>query len=581
MTGTLLRTLPTLTPEAELLGRFVASRDEPSFAELVRRHGPVVYRVCRRIVGQSAADDAFQATFLVLATRAEKVRKAASVGSWLVGVAGRVARQMRRQANRRCEPPGDLVNRRCEPPGAPDTADLAAVLDDELARLPDELRAPLVACLVQHRTHQQAAAELGSSERTVRRRLDEAKQLLRERLERRGVVPAVAAALMAGVGQASADLPVQLPERAVGLVFDFFAGGAAVRSCPAAIAKGVTMSAKPWTVTAAVLAVAVGVTVLGVGLAGDPPKAETIPPVDRRKPDPKPLNPYFTTDEASSAEAKTKNFVVTAADQLVARAVAAEAEHQRKAAAERWLGKELPAWDKPCAIAVEVKPTQPTGVSTFTYGDAGKSPTLKSAEMTLSGSLENLLRVQVPHEVTHAVLATHFGKPLPRWADEGVAVTAESYQEQAFHDAKVREMLNGGRGIPLRKLLPMTDYPKDVPVLYAQGHSLVRFLLERPAVLADIPHLNRLYPNPRGVHSHRKLLDFIADGVKANTADGWNAAAMAHYGFADVGAMQESWIEWLRTPGASLADALPPQKPKRADERKGDSDLIPPTRLEK
>src|SRR5437763_85987 len=86
--------------DADLLGRFVATRDEAAFAELVRRHGPAVLRVCRRVAGPSSADDAFQAAFLVLACRAKSVRKAGSVGSWLIGVAGRVARQMRRRAVR-------------------------------------------------------------------------------------------------------------------------------------------------------------------------------------------------------------------------------------------------------------------------------------------------------------------------------------------------------------------------------------------------------------------------------------------------------------------------------------------------
>jgi DNA-directed RNA polymerase specialized sigma24 family protein len=88
------------TPDADLLARFVAARDEGAFAELVRRHGPGVYRVCHRLVGPGAADDAFQSTFLVLACRARAVRKAASVGSWLIGVAGRVARQMRKRSAR-------------------------------------------------------------------------------------------------------------------------------------------------------------------------------------------------------------------------------------------------------------------------------------------------------------------------------------------------------------------------------------------------------------------------------------------------------------------------------------------------
>ena len=76
--------------DAALLARFADTRDNDAFTELVRRHGPVVYRVCRRLVGSTAADDAFQATFLVLATRISAARAAGSVGGWLVGVAGRL-----------------------------------------------------------------------------------------------------------------------------------------------------------------------------------------------------------------------------------------------------------------------------------------------------------------------------------------------------------------------------------------------------------------------------------------------------------------------------------------------------------
>src|SRR4051812_3386228 len=83
----------SIVGDDELLERFTTGRDEAAFTELVRRHGPVVLRVCRRLVGPDAAEDAFQAVFLVLATRLDAARAAGSVAGWLVGVAGRVARQ--------------------------------------------------------------------------------------------------------------------------------------------------------------------------------------------------------------------------------------------------------------------------------------------------------------------------------------------------------------------------------------------------------------------------------------------------------------------------------------------------------
>src|SRR4051812_35845958 len=235
------------TPDADLLGRFARDRDEAAFAELVRRHGPAVYRVCRRLVGPSSADDAFQAVFLVLACRAKAVRQAGSVGSWLIGVAGRVSRQLQKRSLRdqRSEVRGQSLDQYPAAAGLTSdrcllTAELAAILDDELTRLPAGLRDPVVLCLVHGRTQEQAAAELGGSVRTLRRRLDRAKALLRVRLERRGVVPAVAAGLVAGVGEPAAAVPAELARAAVGGAFEFLTGGRA--STPAAVvAKGVVM----------------------------------------------------------------------------------------------------------------------------------------------------------------------------------------------------------------------------------------------------------------------------------------------------------------------------------------------------
>src|SRR5262249_41454587 len=127
-------------PDAELLDWFAAGRDEEAFAELVGRHGPVVYRVCRRLVGPDAAADALQSAFLILATRVAAARAAGSVGGWLVGVAGRVARQMRRAAGRRARHEAAGAARPRVTAASDESIDLAdqfRVLDEELTRLPD------------------------------------------------------------------------------------------------------------------------------------------------------------------------------------------------------------------------------------------------------------------------------------------------------------------------------------------------------------------------------------------------------------------------------------------------------------
>src|SRR5438270_7665153 len=132
----LLAAVSTDTSDADLLGRFATGRDEAAFAELVRRHGPAVYRVCRRLVGPSSADDAFQAVFLVLACRAKAVRKAGSVGSWLIGVAGRVGRQMRKRSLRvqRSEVSGQTIG---HDPAAADLTSDRCLLTSELAAILD------------------------------------------------------------------------------------------------------------------------------------------------------------------------------------------------------------------------------------------------------------------------------------------------------------------------------------------------------------------------------------------------------------------------------------------------------------
>jgi len=126
-----------------------------AFAELVRRHGPVVLAACRRVLGPGQdADDAFQAAFLVLARRAGAVRDTRVFGAWLHGVARHVALRQRDRERRRADPGSH------------------AVVDDELARLPDRLRLPVIACVLEERSQEEVARALGVSLSTVRRRLD-------------------------------------------------------------------------------------------------------------------------------------------------------------------------------------------------------------------------------------------------------------------------------------------------------------------------------------------------------------------------------------------------------------------------
>ncbi|MCI0459820.1 MAG: sigma-70 family RNA polymerase sigma factor, partial [Gemmataceae bacterium] len=232
---------------------------ETAFAALVRRHGPLVLGVCRRVLGNHHdAEDAFQATFLVLARKAEAIARQSSLASWLYRVAYRTAVKARalgssrkaREARAAVQPTADLLD---DISGR----ELLAVLDEELHRLPERYRAPLVLCYLQGLTRDEAAQQLGWSLGTLKRRLDEGRDRLRRRLERRGVTVS-APLLLAGLSESAtgAVLPPRLADGTVQAALD---GATAVVS----LAQG-TVGMRPLRWLAG-LVLAVGL--LGFGVA--------------------------------------------------------------------------------------------------------------------------------------------------------------------------------------------------------------------------------------------------------------------------------------------------------------------------
>jgi RNA polymerase sigma factor (sigma-70 family) len=193
-------TAPAAEPtDQQLLSRFARGRDEAAFASLVGRHGPLVMGVCRRVLRNAAdAEDAFQATFLVLARRAGLVAWRSSVGNWLHGTALRLARKLlvtnsrRRAREQRVQPKTEA-----DATATAEWKELCTLLDGELRRLPTSERAALLACYFEGRTQDQAARELGWSLRTFQRRLERGRDLLRARLLRKGLPLPVA--FLAGV----------------------------------------------------------------------------------------------------------------------------------------------------------------------------------------------------------------------------------------------------------------------------------------------------------------------------------------------------------------------------------------------
>jgi len=205
--GAVLSRLSVLTPltDGQLLDRVVSSGDEAAFECLVWRHGPMVLGVCRRGVGNDAdADDAFQATFLVLFQRAATVRPAERVGAWLHGVAVRAAAKVRTARAKRAVREADAARPEAVPPA--ETNHLAEALDAEIARLPEKYRIPVVLCDLQGEPIRETAERLGWPQGTLASRLARGRELLARRLRTAGwgdePVPAAAPALTAAHVQA-------------------------------------------------------------------------------------------------------------------------------------------------------------------------------------------------------------------------------------------------------------------------------------------------------------------------------------------------------------------------------------------
>jgi RNA polymerase sigma factor (sigma-70 family) len=175
--------------DSQLLKRFASQQDEAAFAALMKRHGPMVWAVCRRVLQNAPdADDAFQATFLILVRKAGVITRPELLGNWLYGVAYRVAVKARAKAARRREherraPAMALV----DPMADVTEREWCAVLDAELSHLPDKYRAPLVLCYLEGKTNVQAARMLGWPSGSMSGRLARARDLLRKRLVRRGL----------------------------------------------------------------------------------------------------------------------------------------------------------------------------------------------------------------------------------------------------------------------------------------------------------------------------------------------------------------------------------------------------------
>lgn len=262
------------------------------------------------------------------------------------------------------------------------------------------------------------------------------------------------------------------------------------------------------------------------------------------------LAALITITSVSGTEAasfRTRNFVVTAPTAQLAQEFGQLAEHFRKEKALEWLGYEMPAWPQPCPLRVTVTQSGAGGATQFNFTGNQVYQT-----MHIEGGLDRLRDSVLPHEVTHTVFAHHFRQPVPRWADEGGSVLSEDDLERRRHDKMCRSLLNSGRGFQLQVLFTLRDYPDDVMVLYAEGYSITRYLVDRGG--------------------RQQFLNFLASGMQ----HGWDHAVKKHYGFQSVKHLERAWIDYLRAPESLLVHQPEGREGAQQEERVVVHDFAPP-----
>ncbi|HEY7156721.1 MAG TPA: sigma-70 family RNA polymerase sigma factor [Gemmataceae bacterium] len=231
--------------DSELLERFVTHRDESAFADLVTRYGPMVFGVCRRLLRHTQdAEDAFQATFLVLVRKAASIGRRELLGNWLYGVAARVAARARLMAARRhSHEIADMERVTVAMREPAETTDLSAAIEEEVRRLPAKYREPVVLYYLLGRTNEEVAGELRCPTGTIKTRLSRAREILRKRLTRRGLTLSTVALSTALLAEApAASLPPLLIDSTLRAAMSFAAGDTAaglVSAQAAELTKGV------------------------------------------------------------------------------------------------------------------------------------------------------------------------------------------------------------------------------------------------------------------------------------------------------------------------------------------------------
>ncbi len=221
-----------------------------------------------------------------------------------------------------------------------------------------------------------------------------------------------------------------------------------------------------------------------------------------------------------AANHRTANFVVSGD---FAHEVAERCEAERERLALQFLGHKLPDWSEPASVRVSSQGGGLFGGGSTSFGfDNGRIVGITGSWV---GERDKMLGNVVPHEVMHTVLATHFGRPLPRWFDEGAAMSVESPAAQGFQREQVVNVLNTSRGTAFSRFLNAMEYPQDIGAFYSQAHSAAVWLI--------------LLEGPQ---------EFVRFG-EISFSSGWAAGLSEVYGIRDESDYQTRWVDWLKQGG--------------------------------
>lgn len=263
-----------------------------------------------------------------------------------------------------------------------------------------------------------------------------------------------------------------------------------------------------------------------------------------------------------AATFRTTNFDVSAPSADTAGLIARHAEALRSSLSREWLGEKLPDWQERCQVRVDPQYERLVGDTTykFVHGRATRW------QMVLRGPLERMVETLLPHEVLHTILASHFRGSVPRWADEGAALSVEAEADRRRLWALAGRQIVDGPRQPLHVLFDTEHYPSERETLrrfYVHGALVTEFLL-----LAGKP----------------RFLDFVRTGVR----EGWDRSAAENYGFDDLTGLEAAWDAWLRSDrpeipvadGQLMADAVRRLQPAASLAAAASQDVTEPTSSE-